>query len=116
MEADFASMLNTTVVVSTSGPSSRSLYGVESYSTSGGGSTYAARYVEKREEIRTQNGDVVVQSGVAWVDCTANISTAAKVYVTQVTRAFPIIAVERFPDETGGIHHVKLRLGWGSGP
>jgi len=114
MESAFDSLLNTTVVISTSGPTSRSLHGVETYSTAGDGSTYRARYVEKREEIRGPHGEVIVQTGTLWVDSTANMSTKARVYVNQVSKAFPVIAVERFPDENGQ-HHVRLRLGHGGG-
>lgn len=113
MESDFDELLNTTVVISTAGPSSRTLYGVETYS--GGGSTFSARYVEKREEIRNPAGEVVVQSGLLWIDSTRNLSTKARVYVNQVSRAFPVIAVERFPDESGGQHHLRVRLGHGGG-
>lgn len=113
MESDFDELLNTTVKISTGGPTSRSLYGVETYSTAG--NTFAARYVEKREELRSPTGEVIVQSGVLWINSTANLSTKARAFVNQVSKAFPIIAVERFPDETGGQHHVKIRLGHGGG-
>lgn len=110
MEAAFDELLNTTVVISTAGPASRDVWGVETYSTAPG-TTYRARYVERRGEVRGNNGETIVQHGLVWIDSTGNLSTAAKVYVTQVGRAFPIAAIERYPDEHGP-HHVKLTLGY----
>lgn len=110
MEDDFDELLNTTVRI-TAGPTSRTVFGVETYSTSGG-STFNARYVEKRDEVRLGNGEVVAQSGVLWINSTAALSTKARVFINQVSRAFPVLSIERPPDETGGVHHVKLRLGW----
>lgn len=114
MESDFADLLNTSVVVST-GPTSRDVYGTATYSTSAG-STYAARYVRERAEVRTSNGEVVAQVGVLWIDSTATFSTECRIQLGSATGpAHPIVEVTEYPDETGATHHVRVRLGHARG-
>ncbi|MFA9270727.1 MAG: hypothetical protein ACEQSX_08210 [Baekduiaceae bacterium] len=103
MESDFAEMLPTRVIVSTGGPASRTLHGVEAFD--GNGSTFFAYYEEKRAEVRTGSGAVVAQRGVLYLDSTVAFSTSCRVTLpaelSTSRSSYPVVLSESYPDGAG---------------
>lgn len=112
MEDDLLALMPDTIVVTT-GPASRDLAGVPTYS--GGGTTYAARVVYKTMHQRGGQGSWRSREGAhhAWVDSTTLFSTGCRVVLSDGTSP-PIRNVQGFPDENG-MHHVKIFFGWSEG-
>ena len=98
MDPCLLDLLDTTIVVSTGGPTSKNLYGVETYST--GGSTFQAQNVPTHQMIRD---DAEFTRQVRYsliVASTVPHSTQHKVTLADGTSP-PLLRVERYPDETG---------------
>ena len=106
-DADFEGLMESTIIVFPT-ISSRSRYGVETYSTAG--STYKAHLREVHDVIRGANGEEIAIRTVAWVASTSSLSTAAAFQVPDGTRP-PLAAMERLYDEDG-LHHHKLMFGY----
>lgn len=101
--SDFAELMVTRVIVSTGGPSSRTLHGVETFE--GNGSTFFGYYEEKRAEVRTGSGAVVAQRGVLYLDSTVNLSTECRFTFPQSlsteTVSYPVLQVDTYNDGAG---------------
>ena len=101
--SDFTEMMDTRVIVSTGGPASRTLNGVET--CSGVGSTFFGYYEEKRGEVRSGTGAVVAQRGILYLDSTVNFSTECRITFPQklstATVSYPVIQVASYNDGAG---------------
>jgi archaellum component FlaG (FlaF/FlaG flagellin family) len=103
----FLGLMNSTVTVSTRGASNN--YGEPSFSTSS--VDYRARIVEKPGFIRSAQGEDIGYSHTLWIRSTGSVSITATDRITLPDGSSPpVVAVERYPDETGP-NHVKVMMG-----
>ena len=113
MESDFAEMFDTRVIVSTGGPASRTLHGVESFA--GNGSTFFGWYIEDRDEVRSGTGAVVAQRGTLYLDSTVNFSTECRVTfpadLSTSSVSYPVIKAVSYNDGAG-LYGKVLHLGF----
>lgn len=106
-EAAFLSMMDSTIKISTR--TGHSNYGEPTYASST--SSYRARVVEKPGYVHTPGGEDVAYSHVIWAASTGAVSITVSDRLTVGGVVRPMVAVERYPDETGP-HHVKILCGY----
>lgn len=106
-ETVFLSMMPSTIKVSTR--SGHDNYGQPTFAATT--TSYRARIVEKREFLRTAEGEVLEQSHLLWVRSTGAVSITTDDRITLPDGTTPqVLSVEMFPDEDLE-HHRRIRLG-----
>ncbi len=107
-EAAFLSMMDSTIRVSTR--TTHDNYGAPAFAAST--ASYRARIVHKPGYVRAADGEEVSYAHVMWVASTGSVSITVSDRITLPDGTTPpVIAVERYPDESGP-HHVKVMLGY----
>lgn len=110
-DTQLLSLMPSTVKVSTRGAHSN--YGEPTFGNTT--SSYRARIVEKLGYVRSAEGEEVAYSTIAWIRSTGAASITVSDRITfpagvGPSSRPPIVAVERFPDESG-VHHTKVYCG-----
>ena len=104
-EAQFLSLMNSTVTLSTR--SGHNSYGEPSF---GSGTGYRARIHEKAGFVRTADGETLEITTEVWVNSTKAFTVDDRIQLPNGTTP-QIVAVNRPFDEDGAQHHIKLFLG-----
>lgn len=73
---------------------------------------YAARIAGSSRRVLTDDGEVVLAKQVVYLPTDASITTKDQITLPEgyEPRRPPILAVNRYPDETGAIHHTTILL------
>ncbi len=106
MESDFLELMPQSITVATR--ASRSADGHVTFSTSA--TTYRARVVNSRAQVRDDSGVMRVARYEVWVNSTAILAPDSKFTLPDGSTP-PILSVDVFPDETGN-HHNRVMFGW----
>ena len=103
--SDWSDLMNQTV--SHAEFAGRSEYGVPTYGSS---VEYSARVVYKQKFIRKADGSEVLSQGQVWLQ--SNVVATVEDEITLPDGSTPpILAIERFSDETTDFHHTKIYFG-----
>jgi len=105
---EFLEMMNSTITVSTRTGADN--YGAPTFGT---GASYRARIVEKPGFVRGPGEETIAYTHTIWARSTGSTGITASDRVALPGGAiYPVLSVERIPDEDGP-HHVKILLGQG---
>ena len=103
--SDWSDLMNQTV--SHAEFAGRSEYGKPTY---GSPVDYSARVVYKQKLVRRPDGSEVVSQGEVWLQSNVSVTSEDEITLPDNTTP-PILAVERFSDETSSFHHTKVYFG-----
>ena len=107
-DSDLDLLMPHTVTVYTGAPT-RSVYGVESWTSTG--TEYAARVTRVKESHRDVDGHAVEVRAVVWISATTAVfSTSVRISLPGGDSP-PVYLVNAYADEDGYYYH-KVQFGW----